>query len=96
MRLSTNELETIKKNVLQLDPAAEVYLYGSRAIPELKGGDIDLIVISEKLGFTDKLSILVELKLALGEQKIDLSIKSRAEATQDPFFNKVLRNAVLL
>jgi predicted nucleotidyltransferase len=41
MRLGANEVETIREEVRQSDPAAEIYLYGSRADDSAKGGDID-------------------------------------------------------
>ena len=91
MRLSPQEILAIKSSVLALDPKATVYLYGSRLDDSLKGGDIDLLVETEKLGFSDKLSLLISIKDKIGEQKIDLSIRRAKEIEEDPFFQSVKR-----
>ena len=72
MRLLKQERLIIKEIIQRYDIRATVFLFGSRIDPEKKGGDIDLLVISAKLGFTDKLNILADLHERLGEQKIDL------------------------
>ncbi|MFK0569802.1 nucleotidyltransferase domain-containing protein [Endozoicomonas sp.] len=72
MRLTQQEQQTIKTTITRYDPKARVLLFGSRTDPNKKGGDIDLLVISEKLGFTHKLNILADLHQQLGEQKIDI------------------------
>ncbi len=87
MRLSEQEIESIKEILTKFDSEALVYLYGSRVDDALKGGDIDLLVVSEKLGWKDRTDILIELKDALGEQRIDLSIKKSQDLASDPFFS---------
>ena len=72
MRLTEQEQQVIRQVILNYDPQARVLLFGSRADPAKKGGDIDLLVISATLGFVDKLNILADLHQHLGEQKIDL------------------------
>lgn len=72
MRLTEQEQKSIKQIVQSYDPKAQILLFGSRVDPDKKGGDIDLLVISAKLGFADKLNILADLHGELGEQKIDL------------------------
>ena len=93
MRLSAHEVQVILEEVGCLDFAAEVYLFGSRARDDLKGGDIDLVVLSEKLKFSDKLTLLVKLKSRLGDQKIDVKIASRQFAGSDPFILSVMPGA---
>ncbi|WP_299735705.1 nucleotidyltransferase domain-containing protein [uncultured Endozoicomonas sp.] len=75
MRLTQQEQQVIKDTVKVYDQGARVYLFGSRADADKKGGDIDLLVISEKLDFTHKLNILADLHQHLGEQKIDILIE---------------------
>lgn len=75
MRLSEIEISAIKKNVLLFDAAAEIYLFGSRTNNEAKGGDIDLLVISDKIGFNEKLKIKSGLFKEIEEQKIDIVVK---------------------
>jgi len=96
MRLSSNERKVILEVVRRADPKAKVFLYGSRTKDHLKGGDIDLLVISDTLQFKNKIDILTELNLGLGEQKIDLVIKPADDFHSDPFISHILKEAVEL
>jgi predicted nucleotidyltransferase len=82
-RLSKYEIDNILETIHAIDAEAEVYLFGSRVDSALKGGDIDLLIVSSLLKFTDKISILVTLEEKLGDQKIDVIIKD--PKTSDPF-----------
>ena len=75
MRLSEKEISTIKNAVLLFDPKAQMYLFGSRANDSAKGGDIDILVISEKIGFTEKIKIRTAIFDQIEEQKLDLVVK---------------------
>ncbi len=92
MRLSENEISAIKETVAGLDAAAKVILFGSRADDAKRGGDIDLLILSEKLGFKEKRKIRLELFKKLGEQKIDIVI---ARDTSDPFVRIALKGFAL-
>ncbi len=94
MRLTSTEKKAIVETIRAHDPRARIILYGSRVDDSLKGGDIDLVVLSEKIGFKDKVTILVEIKARLGEQKIDLFISS--SQSTDPFFQEAIRKGVAL
>ncbi|PVZ71640.1 nucleotidyltransferase domain-containing protein [Pelagibaculum spongiae] len=72
MRLTASEQGAIRQTVANYDQQAKVYLFGSRVDDAKKGGDIDLLVISPRLGFAEKLNILADLHEQLGDQKIDL------------------------
>lgn len=93
MRLTKNEINIIKKLISSFDKDALVYLYGSRINDLLKGGDIDLLVISPYFSFKDQLKIKAELSHQLGEQKIDLLITND---THLPFVQLILDTAILL
>ncbi len=67
------------------DPKAEVWLHGSRVDDTARGGDIDLLIVSPRLGFSDKVDLLARLHAALGEQKIDLTIARGAEGPTGAF-----------
>ncbi len=88
VRLTDFEIHSIKSIVEQHDPEARIYLYGSRTNLLLKGGDIDLLLVSERLKFNHKIDILLGIKNLIGEQRIDLSIKSHEEFKHDSFFNQ--------
>ena len=74
MRLNEKEISVIKSVVKEFDSKAEVKLFGSRVDDAKKGGDIDLLIISDKITFSEKLSILIKLKENIGDQKIDILI----------------------
>jgi predicted nucleotidyltransferase len=74
IRLSPEEIESIKRTIKKYDQDAKIILFGSRTNPEGKGGDIDLIVISKKIDDNARRMIRVELILTLGERKIDLIV----------------------
>ena len=76
MRLSEVERQAIKGAIGTRDPEAEVYLFGSRVDDSARGGDIDLLVLSEKIDLMKKLDILVDLFKQLGDRKIDLVVAS--------------------
>jgi predicted nucleotidyltransferase len=77
MRLGANEAKAVGEEVRRLDPAAEIYLYGSRANDAAKGGDIDLLVVSDKLGFRDVLRLRTRILDRIGWQQLDLVVRRR-------------------
>lgn len=93
MRLSEKEIEKIVRVIKDLDSHAQIFLYGSRIHSDLSGGDIDLLVLSDTLTFSDKVSLLVDLKKELGDQRIDLLIKPHEAASHDSFVESILKLA---
>lgn len=93
MRLNDIERQAILGAISARDPQASVYLFGSRVDDNAKGGDIDLLVLSEKINFGAKLDILVDLTLRLGERKIDLVV---APDTSRPFTRIAIAEGVRL
>jgi len=79
MRLGANDARTVGEEIRRLDPAAEIYLYGSRASDSAKGGDIDLLVVSDKLGFRDVLRLRTRILDRIGWQQLDLIVRRRNE-----------------
>lgn len=94
MRLEGQEIQTIIEKVRSFDPAAEIWLYGSRIDDQLKGGDIDLLVISSTITFSEKISILTEIKMTMGDQKIDLIVRKPELRAIDPLLHSILEKAV--
>lgn len=93
MRLSPQEIEAIKSSIYQFDPNAAIYLFGSRADPKKKGGDIDLLIMSDLLGERDKIKIEMALFKKIEEQKVDIVI---AKDTSQPFVRIALKTGVKL
>lgn len=95
VRLSKKEIETIRKTVREKLPQAEVYLFGSRADEGQKGGDIDLLILTdEPVNFQDQTRIHWRLLEELGEQKIDIVYQRRGHLTT--FGVLAMETAVLL
>lgn len=80
MRLRTNEVKAISEEIRRADPSAEIYLYGSRVDDSAKGGDIDLLVLSDQLGFRDLLRLRIRILDRIGWQQLDLSLRRRNQA----------------
>lgn len=93
MRLKDFEQHAILSTVKSFDQNADVYLFGSRVDNSKKGGDIDLLVLSDRLTSGDKRAIKIKLFELLEEQKIDLLI---AADDSDPFVKLVLGTGVKL
>jgi len=74
MRISQDEALSIRKTIQARDPSATVSLFGSMADDKACGGDIDLLVRSNRLTLSDRLDIACELEDTLGLRKIDLII----------------------
>ena len=72
----------IREVVADTDPQAEVYLFGSRARDEERGGDIDLLIMSQRIGPNERRKMKLRLMDGLGERKIDLVV---AKDTEQPF-----------
>lgn len=73
MRISREEAEFLKTCIRKLLPDAKVYLFGSRAKDEERGGDIDILILSsEVLSLRQKFKIKNNFCLKFGEQKLDL------------------------
>jgi predicted nucleotidyltransferase len=73
MRVPREQLMFLKEQILARTPNARIYLFGSRTDDDRKGGDIDILILSEKkLSFSDKTGIKYAFYEKFGEQKLDL------------------------
>ncbi|MFO7446750.1 MAG: nucleotidyltransferase domain-containing protein [Ignavibacteriaceae bacterium] len=93
MRLKDHEITAIKETVKKYDGSAEVFLYGSRADDTKKGGDIDILIISDKIKLDEKIKIKIELYGKIGEQKIDLVA---APEINTAFLNYIYKTSIRL
>ena len=78
MRLRDYEISVIKDAVNNcFGPTAKVSLFGSRIDDSKKGGDIDLLIEADIISsdiYINKIRVLTEIQMKLGEQKIDLIV----------------------
>lgn len=82
LRLSDEEINVIKMVIKNYDPNARVFIFGSRTDLNKKGGDIDILVVSNNIDYKKRRKIKVDLLLALGDRKIDLIITDNPEKTE--------------
>jgi len=78
VRLSDREIKAIKETAKEVfGEGTRVFLFGSRADPGKKGGDIDLYIIpANREGLFDRrIKFLARLKLKIGDQKIDVILQ---------------------
>jgi hypothetical protein len=93
LRLSTDQVEKIHFTLNHFFGLIkfEIFVYGSRTDDSLKGGDIDLLILTNQNGLdlfaNKKLDILVNLKKhpKIGQRKIDLKAATKEQLTYDPF-----------
>jgi predicted nucleotidyltransferase len=75
MRLTPNQKSTIITAVGKQDPQARIILFGSRANDRAKGGDIDLLIISDHVGLHQEWEIRRDILDEIGWQKLDLIVR---------------------
>jgi predicted nucleotidyltransferase len=82
MRLTEYQRNSIIKNCQRYFVEANCYLFGSRTDDTKRGGDIDLYIETAETDMNKivqaKLAFLIALDYELGEQKIDVLIRSQA------------------
>ncbi len=82
MRLSPREREVIRQATVEVaGPSARVLLFGSHTRPELRGGDIDLLIelaepVADRWHLGVRLGAQIQMKLGL--QKIDILVADPA------------------
>ena len=94
MRLSSKEIETMKKSVKSISKEAEVYLFGSRVDDKKRGGDIDILIVSNKITKRDLRKVRVNFYKEFGEQKMDIVLDDGTFST--PFKKIISKKAVKL
>jgi predicted nucleotidyltransferase len=98
MRLDENEIATIKKlAVKHFGNGTKVFLFGSRAHDDKKGGDIDLFITNEnrtKLTLATKIDFLTDLKSIIGDQKIDVVLDTNSIRRKNQFYQSVTKKSV--
>lgn len=104
MRISEQQKDAFVRvlDVYLKQKKAELYLYGSRTRNELRGGDIDLLLLiedpwEESLQLL-RTSILVQFKKdpVIGDRKIDFGIYPSSRSDVEPFLKQILPQAIKL
>lgn len=91
MRITATQSDIIKSSILNHDASAQIYLFGSRTNDDLKGGDIDILAISEKIDFDRLIKIKLDLLKQLGDFPIDIVVKK----SMDELFVQVIAEEML-
>ena len=100
MRLTQQEIEIIKSSVHDvIGKNANIWLFGSRADDSKRGGDIDLFIEADLPDpiqrLEKKLQLWTKLQLRLGEQQIDIIIKT-TESKESKLIEEVAKKTGIL
>ncbi|MDR2718084.1 MAG: nucleotidyltransferase domain-containing protein [Treponema sp.] len=93
MRITEREKNIIVEAVINIDPNAHIWLFGSRTDDNKKGGDIDIGVLSSKVDVMEEIEIKQKIYDKIGEQKIDLVVSKDG---QEAFFKYAVTKGILL
>jgi predicted nucleotidyltransferase len=94
MRLGQEQIALLKNKLKTLSLNAKIYLFGSRVDDTKRGGDIDLLVVSDELTKKDLRILRVEFFKHFGEQKLDIILDNGE--FKNPFTRHIFQKAVLL
>jgi len=94
MRLLEKELRAIKRYFQEFFQEGDIYLFGSRVDDSKRGGDIDLLVVSNELSMSDLRKLKFDFYDKFGEQKIDIVLDNGI--TKEPFIEIIKKKAILL
>lgn len=87
MRLTQDERRALKRALR--DFKGEIYIFGSRLRDDLKGGDLDILLIPEENVDPVKLRLLVKSRFYMEcEEDLDVVVYK-----DDPFCREILKNA---
>ncbi len=76
MRLSEYERTSIRDAVTNFIPDAKILLYGSRTDDAKRGGDIDILILTDReVDMRTRLKMEARMWDKIGEQKIDVLIE---------------------
>jgi predicted nucleotidyltransferase len=98
MRLTATEHNAILRIAKKhFGENVKVYLFGSRTDDRRKGGDIDLLIKAseEVMTYKARLLFLVDLKLEIGDQKIDV-VFDKSNENQEYFLQQIKEHSIPL
>ncbi len=94
MRITEIEKNVIKNAILKQDENAQIFLFGSRTDDKKKGGDVDILISSDKIDLMEIIKIKINIFTTLPEQKIDILIKKPNE--QNTFIDYISNQLIPL
>jgi len=94
MRLCEEEVAVLKNKLMTLSLDAKLYLFGSRTDDDAKGGEIDLLVVSDEITKRDLRLLRIDFFKHFGEQKLDIVLDDGE--FKNPFIRHILKKAILL
>ena len=97
MRLSDFEIGCIKYQANRhFGNDVQVFLFGSRTNPQLRGGDIDLFIrnpVGRHLKVRAKINFITDLILQIGEQRIDVVLENEG-ASNSAFYKTIFQTGI--
>lgn len=94
MRIEQKQIEVLKNKLQTFSADAKLYLFGSRVDDNARGGDIDLLIVSDELTKKDLRVLRVEFFKHFGEQKLDILLDNGD--LKNPFVKHIFQKAILL
>lgn len=94
MRIEQKQIEVLKNKLQTFSADAKLYLFGSRVDDNARGGDIDLLIVSDELTQKDLRVLRVEFFKHFGEQKLDILLDNGD--LKNPFVKHIFQKAILL
>lgn len=95
MRLKPEVIAAIRQEVSLADPDAAIWLFGSRVDDRARGGDIDLLVVSNRLAFAEQLRLRMAILDRIGWQQLDLLVR-RHDQLGEPIVAHAMESGVKL
>lgn len=101
MRLSNQSVKHILSVFENHSVHGPLYLHGSRVFDNLRGGDIDLLIVCDspevlKQVYFLRETLLLALKELLDDQRIDMTIVTKQQVEEDPLYSHMLKKGIRL
>ncbi len=99
MRLTEHQRTSIVDNAkLVFGETAKVYLFGSRVDDNKRGGDIDIFIECDEQSncYENRQDYIAKLYRAIGEQKIDVVLKTLGKDDDRLIVSEALSKGILL
>lgn len=101
VRLAEDEIKAIAEVFYQYFQSTDhLWIFGSRADLTKRGGDIDIYIETQVQSLPEiaqrKIKFLVDLKEKIGDQKIDVVVKSLSSEIELPIYKEAREKGIRL